>query len=224
MVLLIEASGYMELGADFALIESLLWNGALYRKDGHLERVARSAREFGIPMDQSLVQTALEEYCRKIEERDPCKVRMLLRNSGELQISHQILEGRKFGMAALARERVSSANPFLLHKSSRRELFDVTYSRARLLQFDDALFFNERDELTEGCIHNVFIKQGGMLLTPPIRCGLLPGIYRQNVLAKKGRVKECTLTRQDVLTAEKIYLCNSVRGMYRVKLNPDIEV
>lgn len=224
MDLQIETSGKMAMGADFALIESLLWNRTLYREDDHLDRLSRSAREFGIPLDQRFVRNALQQYCRSIEETGSFKVRILLNNSGELHMSHHILEGRKFGKVTLARERVASTNPFLLHKSNRRELYDAIYPKARLLQFDDALFFNERDELTEGCIHNVFIEQGGMLLTPPISCGLLPGVFRQNVLARNGRARERILKHQDVLVAEKIYLCNSVRGMYRVKLIAETEI
>src|SRR5262249_12530292 len=143
-----------------------------------------SAMAFQMPMDRGLARAALRQYCLAIQERRPFKIRVLLRCSGELQINHQALEQGNFGRVALARLRVRSADPMLYHKSTCRDLYNETYSRAHSLQYDDALFFNERNELTEGCIHNVFIEKDGVLLTPPINCGLLPGVYRQNVLAK----------------------------------------
>ncbi|HEV7552706.1 MAG TPA: aminotransferase class IV, partial [Candidatus Angelobacter sp.] len=84
-------------------------------------------------------------------------------------------------------------------------------------QCDDALFFNERDELTEGAIHNVFLLKDGVWLTPAPQCGLLPGTYRAEFLAKHPEVREMILLRDDLLQADAVFLCNSLRGMYEVK-------
>ena len=83
---------------------------------------------------------------------------------------------------------------------------------------DDALFFNERGELTEGAIHNVFIVKDGVWKTPPVECGLLPGTYRAQFLREKPEASTEVLKIDDLMSADQIYLCNSVRGMQPVEL------
>jgi len=118
----------------------------------------------------------------------------------------------------IASFRTCSADYFLFHKTTHRKIYDQALADARTAQCDDALFFNERDELTEGAIHNVFLFKDGVWLTPALPCGLLPGTYRAEFLAEHPEAREETLRREDLLQADAVFLCNSVRGMYEVKL------
>ena len=66
-----------------------------------------------------------------------------------------------------------------------------------------------------------FLKKNGVLQTPHHSCGLLPGIVRGEIL--KGNYAslsaiESTLTRKDVLDADEVFLCNSLRGLFEVNL------
>ncbi len=67
------------------------------------------------------------------------------------------------------------------------------------------------------CEHGVGVELDGILYTPPVRCGLLPGTYRGWMLGRK-RVRERELTVETVLRSRDVYLMNSVRGMWRVKV------
>jgi hypothetical protein len=96
---------------------------------------------------------------------------------------------------------------------------ETRWANAFLVKHEGRFFlFNERGELTEGCIHNVFVVKQGVWSTPPVRCGLLPGVYRAKVLRENPEAREATLTIEDLAQADAIYLCNSVRGIYEVKL------
>ena len=76
------------------------------------------------------------------------------------------------------------------------------------------LFLNDRGELTEGSRTNLFVERGGRLLTPPVSCGLLNGTLRQELLdTRPGEVVEAVLRPEDLASAERIYLGNSVRGL-----------
>ena len=79
------------------------------------------------------------------------------------------------------------------------------------------LFFNERGELTEGAISNLFIQKGGYLFTPALSCGLLPGVYRQHLLATCDTAREAVLLERDLVSADAIYLCSALRGLRRVE-------
>ena len=80
------------------------------------------------------------------------------------------------------------------------------------LGVDEVVFLNERGELTEGSITNLFVERDGVLLTPALDCGLLPGTLRAELLAE-GRAREAVLTLADLDTAQAIWLGNSVRGL-----------
>jgi para-aminobenzoate synthetase/4-amino-4-deoxychorismate lyase len=90
--------------------------------------------------------------------------------------------------------------------------------RCRAEGFDEVIFLNEREEVTEGAISNIFIRKEGELLTPPLSSGVLPGIFRRHLLETDRSAKEMILTMQDLESAEAIYLCNSLRGMREIKL------
>jgi para-aminobenzoate synthetase/4-amino-4-deoxychorismate lyase len=79
----------------------------------------------------------------------------------------------------------------------------------------DVIFTNKKGEITEGAISNIFIEKKGKLYTPPIHCGLLNGIMRKQII-KKRKAKEKVLKIEDLVSAENIYLTNSVRGIMKV--------
>ena len=97
-------------------------------------------------------------------------------------------------------------------------LYDRLYKEAIAQGYDDIFFLNERNELTEGAISNIFLRKGSQLLTPPLTCGVLPGIYRRHILETNPNAEEKVLTLEDLHAADTIYICNSVRGMNEVKL------
>ena len=59
------------------------------------------------------------------------------------------------------------------------------------------VFLNERDEVCEGARTNIFVERDGALVTPPVSCGLLPGVFRANLLAT-GRAREKILRLDDL--------------------------
>jgi len=88
----------------------------------------------------------------------------------------------------------------------------------------DVIFLNEKKEVTEGSFTNIFIKKDGLYYTPPIECGLLPGIYRDYLLDDENfKTIEKKLMVSDLKSADEVYLCNSVRGLQRVNIQLNID-
>ncbi len=77
------------------------------------------------------------------------------------------------------------------------------------------VFLNERDEVCEGARTNIFVERDGDLLTPPVSCGLLPGVFRANLLASE-RAHEKILRLEDL--RGEFFIGNSLRGLFRAKL------
>jgi para-aminobenzoate synthetase/4-amino-4-deoxychorismate lyase len=57
----------------------------------------------------------------------------------------------------------------------------------------------------------------GKLYTPPLSCGLLPGVFRAQLL-EAGQVKERIVRLEELEDCTKIFLVNSVRKWQRVTL------
>jgi para-aminobenzoate synthetase/4-amino-4-deoxychorismate lyase len=118
---------------------------------------------------------------------------------------------------AVSSTHVDSADLFLFHKTTRRELYDRERAEyAERVGSDEVIYTNERGELTEGSFMNVFIERDGELLTPTLNSGLLPGTLRAELIAD-GRAREAVLTLGDLEKADAVYLGNSVRGLIRAK-------
>jgi para-aminobenzoate synthetase/4-amino-4-deoxychorismate lyase len=99
------------------------------------------------------------------------------------------------------------------HKTTHRPLYVAALQSATEAGYDEVLFLNHRNEVTESAIHNLFIEKDSRLFTPPIHCGLLPGVHRRHILATNPAAEEKILFLQDLRDADAIYLSNAVRGL-----------
>jgi para-aminobenzoate synthetase/4-amino-4-deoxychorismate lyase len=122
------------------------------------------------------------------------------------------------GRVCIAPHRTDSADPMLFHKTTHRPLYAQALAEAAHDGFDDVLFLNERGEVTEGAINNIFIEKAGRWFTPPVECGLLTGVYRRHLLETLPDIVECVLFLDDLRTADAIYISNAVRGLRRVAI------
>lgn len=210
------------LGHDFELFETLHAS----RMDGcrhesrHLARLAASAGYFGFAWDAQQAGAALHAACAARADDAPFRLRLALRQDGSVQV----LSGALAPLPAtikvmLAPEATDSANLFLRHKSTVRARYDAAWRAAEAQGCFDMLFFNERDELTEGGRSNVFIKFEGRWHTPPLSCGLLPGVQRAAMLADPAwDAQESVITRSMLAQAQQIVVCNALRGALTVEL------
>ena len=205
----------------FSLIEALLWAGGYQRIDLHLARLARSATALAFPFDHRRALACLAEQEKTLRGSVQHKVRLELDQYGELQCASEPIPAvapdtpLTITLSAL---RTDSADPLLRHKTTHRMMYDQERRRAQLNGHAEVLFRNERDEVTEGAISNLFARFGAHLVTPPIGCGLLPGIARAVALAERPGASEAVLTVGDLTQADELFICNAVRGWRHVRL------
>ena len=61
------------------------------------------------------------------------------------------------------------------------------------------------------------------MVTPPLECGLLPGIMRAELLNSEDfLIREEVIKKKDVNAGTEIYLCNALRGLLRLDCRPKI--
>jgi len=203
---------------NFKLVESLLWEGSYPLLSFHIDRLRESAAYFGFTVDTDTVLRDLRLNQEQLSKASVYKVRLLLEPTGSILIENQFLSNTAMsGKIVLSSVSTSSHDKFLFHKTTHRHLYESEHEKALQQGFDDVIFCNERGEVTEGAISNVFVEQEGKLHTPPITCGLLPGVYRRHFLEKTPAASEKILSVRDLQTADSIFICNAVRGMRKVK-------
>lgn len=119
-----------------------------------------------------------------------------------------------------ASKHIDSNDPIFFHKTTQRNLYESELlEKKHSTGCFDVIFTNEKDEITEGSFTNIFIKKNGVFLTPKRECGLLGGIYRQQMLDNPDiKTSEEVIFRHDLENADQIFLCNAVRGLFEVKL------
>lgn len=197
------------------LIETLRRENGVYPMwTGHLARLRRSADWFGFPLDE-------QRLCRELgrqASQGVWRVRLTLDRAGEIDIQSVELADTPPAMrlAELAEARIDSGDPLRRHKTTARHLYDAAL---RGLPSDspvfDLIFTNERGEVVEGARSNVFVERDGLLLTPPLASGALPGVLRAELLAA-GRAREAVLYPDDL--RDDFFLGNALRGLIPVRL------
>lgn len=203
---------------SFKLIESILWDGTYRLLDLHLKRLLSSAKFFGFKCDTQSIKNALLQNPLPFGRR--FKVRLLLDSKGAVSLENHKLEDLPLLQAtvAISSLKTDSCDIFLYHKTTNRCLYDSEFKKASSQGLADVIFLNERDEVTEGAISNVFVLKNDMLYTPPVSCGLLPGVYRQYTLETCDNASEKVLKVDDLLNADKIFISNAIRGLREVRL------
>ncbi len=206
-----------ELDPGFCLIETLRRENGVYpRLEGHLGRLRASAQWLGFRYDEAEVRSRLAAQSSK----GIWRVRLTLAKSGEttLELTPLAPESGEERLAWLAANRIIADDPLRRHKTTARACYDRALRRiADEPKVFDVIFCNERGEVAEGARSTVFVERDGVLLTPPLASGALPGVLRAELLAS-GRAREAVLGPVDL--ANGFYLGNAVRGLIAARLAP----
>jgi len=194
--------------------------------EDHLERMATGCRFFDIPFLPQEAKKALFSSLNTIPEDKGFRLRLNLNTYGsdtvekvDFSTEWQPLpdmsgwkkEGVKIGFAPFRR---FSGSPLVRFKTTSYLENIVTFRQARDRGFFDAIFNNERDEITEGSISNIFFIKENQILTPPVESGLLPGITRKKIIelshASGLSVNETRITLADLDQFESAFVTNSI--------------
>lgn len=92
---------------------------------------------------------------------------------------------------------------------------------AKKEKWNDALLLNQYERVCDSTIANVFIIKKEQLYTPALSEGCVAGVMREHLLAvlknNGWQVHETKITADDILTADEVFLTNSIYNMRWVK-------
>ncbi len=215
---LAKAAILTEPHSPFQLLETMRFEGgACLRFERHLARLESSARHLGFRFDLPSIRLALER-AGKAFPTEGRRLRLMLSQDGSAAAETAPLppQAGEPLPVALARTPVASRDWHLFHKTTRRG----TYESRRSERPDafDVVLQNESGDLTELTIGNLIAEIGGERITPPREAGLLPGVFRGELL-ERGEIRERPLRASDLQKAGRLWLVNSLRGWVPIRLS-----
>jgi para-aminobenzoate synthetase/4-amino-4-deoxychorismate lyase len=192
----------------FELLETLRWTPGegFFLLARHLRRLLQSADYFEYKFDERAVRDALDRSVAAKSE--PQRVRLLVARDGVFRIECAPLGPKTLAPARLgiAAAPVDPSNIFLFHKTSHR----VMYVEAMQPEYDDVVLWTADGAVTETTLGNIVVEIGTRKVTPPVEAGLLAGTFREALL-ERGEVVEGRVTLDDLKSASRVWIVNSVR-------------
>jgi para-aminobenzoate synthetase/4-amino-4-deoxychorismate lyase len=218
----LKASFLTGLKPDFELIETMhaTREAGCRHLERHLQRLAGSARYFGFEYDEAAVRLALQQACAALEPQREYRMRLSLAADGTITLQNGVL----LAMASPAKLLLASApvdvpDIFLRHKTSVRATYDAAWREAEKQGAFDMLFVNRAGKVTEGGRSTLLVCVQGQWYTPPLSDGVLPGVMRSVMMDDPDwQVQEKSFTLDEVRRADKLMLCNALRGAFEVNL------
>lgn len=203
---------------DFSLIETLRWqpDAGFLRLDQHLRRLSRSADALGFRQPQDAKGKLEKEVAGEV----PLRVRLVMTYRGKMEVTATPFEPipeETVWRLKIAKTRLQSEDSLFRHKTTRREPYEAARAEFSKEEADEVILLNERGEICEGTITNIFAEAAdGMLLTPPLTSGLLPGVLRAELIRERKARGE--VLKLDDLRHRKLFVGNSLRGLIRAEL------
>jgi branched-chain amino acid aminotransferase group I len=217
----------------YALFETMRsYSGRIFRLSAHLERLKRSAAQLGIPLSTPKLEKACYNTL-KANKLSDARIRLTV-SIGEGEAVPDLPKQprptvlvmaasfappsietyRKGYRAILSTLRQNSQSPLSRLKTANYLNHILARKEAKEKGADEAIMLNERGFLCEGCTSNIFLASKGMLITPNLDTGCLPGVTRQTVIELAPelgiKVMEREVRLEELLQADEAFLTNSL--------------
>ncbi len=212
-------------------------DGAPRRLGRHLSRLRAGAAlmDIPVPLDDDALAAAIEEVLRA-NEFDEAALRLTLtRGPGARGLVPPSEPQPTLIIAAASLPPPAGPARAIIARSTRRNersplarckclaYADHILARAEAARngADEALLLNTRERLVSATVANLFAVVDGVVVTPPVTDGALPGVMRAEAVDQLDAA-ERSLTPDDLARAEEAFLtnCLSIRPLVAVDGRP----
>ncbi len=193
----------------------------------HLARLEQSLKFFFPERMQSSGGRLLDEIREKSEEalsapamREGRKVLKITVSEKNVLVTarenHYTAENYRAGFTAgWSSVRRNETSPLTYHKTLNYGDCILEKRAAAKNGFDEPVFLNTGGELAEGATTNLFFVRNDTVFTPPVSCGMLPGIMRACVMERIG-AQEIIIRPEDLASFDGMFVTNSLLGIMPV--------
>ena len=197
----------------------LLYKGKPVFLDEHLARINKSITNLELKIEK-LEKDEVLQYLNKnknILEYEVLKIVLSEKNRLFLKREYTYTEKdyqRAFSLN-ISEVRRNENSIFTFHKTLNYGDNILEKRKSKKLGYDEPIFLNSKNQITEGAISNIFIVVGDKIYTPKLSCGLLNGIVRQYIVSNYD-VIESEIDLEFLNNADEIFLTNSLFGIMPV--------
>jgi branched-chain amino acid aminotransferase len=213
-----------------------VYDGRMFAWERHFARMRHDAAKMRVPFPEDAVELERRLY-RLIQANQARNATLrvnIIRNHGGLFQGHAPMppfdvvaftadvypwgDHVRLGLVPHGRH---AANEFAGVKYTSWAQNLTWYERAHEQGLDEYVLLNERGEVAECTSANIFVAQEGVVYTPPLDSGCLPGVTRAVLLeelrpASGLRVLEKTLLPADLENAEEVFITSTTRELLPV--------
>ncbi|MEM4250017.1 MAG: branched-chain amino acid transaminase [Candidatus Nitrosotenuis sp.] len=221
---------------------------AIFRLPEHVERFFRSAKLYSMKMEFSKEQItdAIVKTVKASGLRE-CYIRPiayygygtmgLTPTPNKVDVAIACWEWKmgesKAGKESGARCKISSWIRIDSRSQPMQAKAASNYANAALARvealkngYDEAIMLNHHGKIAEGSAENIFVVKDGQIFTPPLSSGCLAGITRDSVIqiirAGEQEVTECELERDDLYSADEIFMTGTAAEVKSVAQIDDV--
>ncbi|MBS7009225.1 aminotransferase class IV [Anaerostipes sp.] len=188
----------------------------------HMNRLERTMQFLGIPFRRDRAERETEHYLKErnteFTGHDALKIAVSEKNL-TMSVRRNPYADRygDAGFGIMYSEVIrNETSPLTYHKTLNYAENLMERRKAQERGFDEAVFLNGRGEIAEGTVSNVFFVKGNKLYTPPVSCGMLPGVMREYV-CRTFKAAETVIRPEDVGAFDEMFLTNSLMGIMPVQ-------
>ena len=197
----------------------LLYNGKPVFLAEHLARINKSITELELKIEK-LKKNEVFQYLnnnKNILEYEVLKIVLSEKNRLFLKREYTYTEkdyqkGFSLNISKVGRNKSSI---FTFHKTLNYGDNILEKRKSKKLGYDEPIFLNSKNQITEGATSNIFVVVGDKIYTPKLSCGLLNGIVRQYIISNYD-VIETEIDLEFLNNADEIFLTNSLFGIMLV--------
>ena len=211
-------------------------NGRPFRWAQHIERFLHGTGHLNIrpPFSPDQIQKFAAQLVRKNRMPEALLRLTLSRGAGERGYSPKGADSPTFVMSLhpvpkldpknpprwkldTASNRLPVNEPLAQFKNANKLPQILARAEADAVGADEALLLNTQGRVVEGTTSNLFWVKGGMVCTPPLAAGILPGVTRLAVLEICRRLnlptKEMAPRPPELFSAQGVFLAMSSWGV-----------
>lgn len=186
----------------------------------HYERLQRAMEFLEISLDGEELKEKVQECLsvpgmqkgRKVMKITASPENLLVTSRGN---TYGEMDYQRGFAARFSQVRRNETSPLTYHKTLNYGDCLLEKHKAKAAGMDEPIFLNTRGEIAEGATTNVFFVKNGEIFTPPVSCGMLPGILREYI-CRKYPVQEKVIYPEELAEYEEMFLTNSLLGVMPV--------
>ena len=197
----------------------LLYNGKPVFLGEHLTRINNSIENLALNIDK-LEKNEVFQYLNNNKNTLEYEVlKIVLSEKNRLFLKREYTYTKKdyekgFSLN-ISEVRRNESSIFTFHKTLNYGDNILEKRKSKKLGYDEPIFLNSKNQITEGTTSNIFAVVGDKIYTPNLSCGLLNGIVRQYIISNYD-VIESEIDLEFLNNADEIFLTNSLFGIMPV--------